>query len=286
MKILGTGLQGLIGSRITELLSPKYEFENVSRTMGVDITNKDELSQAIKNSNADVIFHLAAKSDVDGCEKDKDLGENGDAWRINVLGTQNIARICEIYNRKLIYISTDFVFGGEKQFYTEEDIPNPVNWYAKTKYEGEKIVQKLHSSWIIMRIAYPYRAKCVKNDFVRAIKEKLEKEEQVSMVTDHIMTPTFIDDIALALDKLCMNDERGIYHVVGSQFISPYDAATLIADLFGYNKNLILETKRDEFFDGRARRPFRLALKNDKIRGLGVTMVTFEEGLRKVKKQL
>lgn len=286
MKILGTGLNGLVGSRIVELLSGKYEFENLSRSSGVDITNENQVLEKITNSDAQIVLHLAAKTDVDGCEKDKELGEEGEAWKINVLGTQNVANACLATNKKLIYISTDFVFDGEKEVYYEEDIPDPINWYAQTKYEGEKIVQNLKTPWVIARIAYPYRANFTKIDFFRAIKKRLQEGLPVAGVTDHIFTPTFIDDIAFVIDALIKNTSQGIFHAVGSQSLTPYDAALLIAKTFDLDQNLISKTTREEFFKDRAQRPFQLALKNDKITESGVRMKTFEEGLREVKKQI
>src|SRR3989344_9155773 len=165
MKILGTGLTGLVGSRIVELLSDSYEFENISRNTGVDITDKEKIIEKIKSSDAAIVLHLAAKTDVDGCEKDKALGEIGDAWKINVEGTRNVADACRESRKKLIYVSTDFVFDGTREAYAEDDTPNPINWYGKTKYEGEKIVQNLLTPWLIVRIAYPYRASFAKLDF-------------------------------------------------------------------------------------------------------------------------
>lgn len=285
MKILGTGLQGLVGSRIVELLS-SYTFENISRSTGLDISNREQTFKAIQNSTADIILHLAAKADVEGCEKDKILGENGEAWKINVEGTRNIVDAAREYGKKLLYVSTDFVFDGEKEFYTEDDIENPVNWYAQTKYEGEKVVKNSLSSWVIARIAYPYRANFPKNDFVRAVKTRLENKQPVTMVTDHIMTPTYIDDIANAIDILIQKQASGIYHVVGSSHITPYEGAKVIADTFGLDTLLIGKTTRDVFFQGKAPRPFRLALKNDKIRQLGAQMVSFEAGMELLKKQL
>jgi dTDP-4-dehydrorhamnose reductase len=141
MKILATGLQGLLGSRVNDLLSSSYTFQNISRTTGVDITNIDQVKDAIKHSNADIVLHLAAKTDVDGCEDDKVIGKEGQAWKVNVYGTRNIAQACEAYKKKLIYISTDFVFDGEKEFYTEEDTPHPINWYAITKSFLRKIAR-------------------------------------------------------------------------------------------------------------------------------------------------
>jgi dTDP-4-dehydrorhamnose reductase len=286
MKVLATGLQGLLGSRISDLLSSSYTFENISRTTGVDITDVTQVRQAIKQSNADVILHLAAKTDVDGCEDDKMLGEKGQAWRVNVEGTKNIAQACEENKKKLVYISTDFVFDGEKEFYTEEDAPHPINWYATTKYEGEKIVQQLTIPWVICRIAYPYRAIFLKNDFVRAVKTRLENQDKVTMVTNHIMTPTFIDDIAYAIKVILQKEAVGIYHIVGSTYLSPFEAAETIAHIFTLNTSLISQTTREAFFQGRAPRPFRLALKNDKIQRLGLKMKTFPEGLEAIKKQL
>ena len=164
MKILGTGLSGLVGSRVVELLNSVYEFE----FSDTDITNKEAIDERIRSSNASIVLHLAAKTDVDGCEKDRTLGTEGDAWKINVLGTENVVEACEKNNKKLIYVSTDFVFDGEtKSEYSEEDKPNPINWYARTKYEGEKIVQSSNFNWIIVRIAYPYRSNFKRKDFVR-----------------------------------------------------------------------------------------------------------------------
>ncbi len=282
MKILGTGLSGLVGSKVVELLNGSHEFE----FSDTDITDKEAIGEKINNSNASVVLHLAAKTDVDGCEKDKILGVNGDAWKINVEGTRHIAEACEKSNKKLIYISTDFVFDGEKESaYSEEDKPNPVNWYATTKYEGEKIVQNSKLTWIIARLAYPYGANFQKKDFVRNLISLFENKEPLSMVTDHIMTPTFIDDIAFALDKLLKNDSRGIVHVVGSSFVSPYEAAMKVAEVFNFDKTLIKTITRKEFFKDRAPRPFRVAIKNDKIRKQGIKMKTFEEGLREIKRQ-
>ena len=320
MKILGTGLSGLVGSRVVELLKDQYKFESSE----VDVTDRESIINKIKTSDAPIVLHLAAKTSVDGCEKDrgKDIrtfchpelvsgsyemlnqvqhdtqkrfwtGQNDEEWRdkktawgINVYGTKNIVDACEKNNKKLMYISTDFVFDGSRKTYNETDKQNPINWYGATKYEGEKIVQKASIPWIIVRLAYPYRAHFAKKDFVRILIDKFEKGESLQMVTDHIITPTFIDDVAYALDALIKNNATGIFHVVGSEFISPYEAALKIAKVFNYDKKNITNTTRLKFFRNRAQRPFHLALKNDKIQNLGVKMRSFEEGLKEVKRQV
>ena len=283
MKILGTGLNGLVGSRIIELLSSQYEFESISRSNGVDITQKDSVFAALKDSPATIVLHMAAKTQVDGCEEDKPQGVEGEAWKINVGGTQSVVDACQELNKKLIYVSTDFVFDGEKEgSYVESDAPHPINWYGQTKYEGEKIVSTLENS-VIVRVAYPYRANFEKKDFVRAIIARLSDNQETKVVEDHIFCPTFIDDIAHALDFLIKQNVGGIYHVVGSQSLSPYDAAVLIADVFGFNKSLLTKTTRAEYFKNGASRPFNLSLKNDKMNGLGIQMKSLEAGLEMVK---
>lgn len=289
MKILGTGLDGLVGSRIVELLSDKYDFENLSISTGIDITNRDAVLERIKSSDSEIVLHLAAKTNVDGCELDKSLGEKGDAWKINVIGTQNVSDACSHNNKKLIYFSTDFVFDGTNPpsgGYSEEDVPNPINWYAKTKYTGEKIVQNSKIPWIITRIASPYRTKFVRLDFARAILKRLQEDIPVAAVNDHIFTPTYIDDIAFAIDALIKNTSQGIFHVVGSQSLTPYEVAIFIAKEFDLDTSKINQTTRAIFFNNRAPRSFQLALKNDKITKLGVRMRTFEEGLREIKSQM
>ncbi|MCL5433200.1 MAG: sugar nucleotide-binding protein, partial [Patescibacteria group bacterium] len=250
IKIIGTGLSGLIGTRIIELLDKDYNFENLSLDTGIDITVKEDVFNKFKDSEAEFVIHLAAKTDVDACEKDKqkdseiltynDIKTREDAWikektawAVNVLGTKNIVEACKYFKKKLIYVSTDFVFDGVKGDYSEKDKPNPINWYSRTKYEGEQIVKTLDGQWIILRTAYPYRAKFERKDFVRGILSRLRSGEKLAMVEDHIIAPTFIDDFVIALDYLIKNRIFGIFHIVGSQFVSPYESALLISETFG-----------------------------------------------------
>lgn len=302
MKILGTGLTGLIGSRVTELLSSAYEFEFINLENGTNILDKKSVFDVISSSKAPTVIHLAAKTNVDGCELDKERDKEilssksqnekeeawikeQTAWAVNVFGTQNIVEACQSSNKKLIYISTDFVFNGQKKHYSEEDIPDPINWYAKTKFEGEKLIQASGLDWVIVRPAYPYRAMFERSDLVRSLISKLERQEKLNMITDHIMVPTFIDDIANALDVLIQREEKGIFHVVGSESLTPYELAIKIAREFDLDASLISKTTRMEYFAGKAPRPFCLNLKNDKIGKLGIEMSTFDKGLKEIKNQ-
>lgn len=284
--IIGTGLSGLIGTRVVELLDSQYEFTDLSLKTGTDIRDPESIKKAFDASSAKIVLHMAAYTDVDACEDEKILGEEGLGWAINVTGTQNIIETAKKTDKRVIYISTDFVFDGTKDFYTEEDIPNPVNWYGRTKYEAEEILKGSDVSYNIVRLAYPYRASfSEKNDFVRKIIEKVGKGEAVDALTDHLFTPTFIDDIAYALDLMFKKVTPGIFHVVGSQSLTPLEATEMILSTFQL-KGEIKEVTRKDYFKDRAFRPLRLALKNDKITKLGIKMHRFDEGLLEVKKQM
>lgn len=286
-KIFGIGVSGLVGSRITEILNDTYTIDNFSLDTGVDITDPLTLDPISQDNEHDIILLLAAKADVDGCEKDMALGTTGAAYKINVEGAQNVVNACKDTAKKIIYVSTDFVFDGENTpegGYTEEDTPRPLNWYAKTKYKAEEIVKNSGLPYLIIRLAYPYQKNdfALKKDFVHAIMERLKNNLQVAAITDHVMTPTFLDDFANCIKLLLQNDATGIFHAVGSQSLTPYEAAMLIAKQFGFDQALITKTTRAEYFKGRAPRPFNLSMNNAKIKKLGVSMRTFEEGLQAI----
>ena len=286
MKIIGTGLSGLVGSRVVELLSPLFSFEDLSLDTGVDITKEAVVVSRIRASEASWVFHFAAKTDVDGAEKERELGEQSGTWIVNVCGTKYIVDACRQSGKRLLYVSTDYVFDGVSGVYTEEDIPNPQSWYAMTKYEGEKLVAELADRSLIIRIANPFRDHFLpRPDFVAKIREKLVAGEQITSPSDQLLTPTFIDDIAYAVKTLIDRNASGVYHIVGDDALSPFAAAKAVAKNFGFDTSLVRQTTFASYFAGRAPRPFRAHLKNDKITKFGVRMATFEEGLKEIKKQ-
>lgn len=280
--ILATGLSGLVGTRIKEVLGETYEFTDLSFATGVDITKEEDVAQSFASSDAAIVLHMAAKTDVDGCEDDKIFGEDGAAWTVNVVGTENIVNAAKKTGKHIVYISTDFVFDGSHEEYTEDDEPNPVNWYGVTKHEAEIRVSGSGIPNTIVRIAYPYGLKSVRPDFVTRIREVLSRGETAKVVTDHEFTPTYIDDIALALGKLFERRAEGIFHVVGSQSLTTKEAAETIQRVFSLPGKLEPVTRK-EYFRDRAFRPFHLRLKNDRITKLGCSLRSFEEGLRTVK---
>ncbi len=293
MKILGTGLTGLVGSRIVDLLSSRYTFTNYSLDNGVDITNKADITSRIRGEqDAPWVLHLAAYTNVQQAEKDRPLGEESDAWKVNVLATEYVIEACRLAGKRLLYVDTDYAFDGTQKEYREEDTPHPLGWYAITKSEGAKRVLALGEKGLVIRISNPYRAHLVglpaqagKTDFVHKMLERLQAGQEVVAPTDQLFVPTFVDDIALAIDKLLSIDASGIYHVVGSQAISPFVAAQAIARVYRCDEKRIKPTTFSTYFLGRAPTPQYAVLVNDKIRALGVAMHGFEDGLLEVRRQ-
>ena len=276
VKVALTGADGLVGSRIIELLDGEFDFIPVPQSQ-VDITDQHKVNEVIGNIDFDIFLHLAAYTNVPKAETEKDL-----VYKINRDGTKNVYDAVAKKDKNFIYISTDFVFDGKNPPYSEGSKPNPISVYAASKYEGEKIVK---DKGMIVRIAYPYRASHeAKRDFMRTFKTYLEEKKPLTMITDSLMTPTFIDDIAYGLRYLFHNYSPEVFHLVGKRAISPYDAAVMVADKFGLDKSLIGKTTYEEYIKGKAPLP-RLAdirsTKNDFL-----TMKTFGEGLEEIKKQL
>jgi dTDP-4-dehydrorhamnose reductase len=292
-KIIGTGLSGLVGTRIVELLKNKFEFVDFSLDSGVNILDQQNLAAAFElNKDAIAVLHMAAFTDTNAAWEQRGDKE-GICYQLNVDGTQNILNLAQKYNQQLIYISTDFIFDGTKTIpYLETDTPTPIEWYGETKYLGEKLITDSgYTNYNISRITYPYRAKFdIKPDIVRKILAKLQNNEPIKMFSDQICTYTFIDDIAQALGYFLENKINGIYHLVGSSSHSPYEMCLEIAKAFNLNQDLISASSLDEFIKSQpvGSRPWQKTLitSNQKATSLGLTFKTLKEGLEEIKKQL
>ncbi len=276
LKIVITGGNGLVGSRIIELLNNDFEFINLPSSQ-MNITNKDQVFFVLKDLKFDIFLHLAAYTNVAKANEEKDL-----AYKINVEGTKNVFDVVSSQKKKFIYISTDFVFDGKNPPYFEDSSPSPVGVYGQTKYQGEEIIK---NKAMIVRISYPYRASFEKKrDFFRTFKTFLEEKKPLKMITNSLMTPTFIDDIAYGLKYLINNFSNEIFHLVGSKSLSPYEAALTIARLFKLDDKLISTTTYEEYIKLKPGLPQYSDIRSKKNHFY--QMADFETGLKIIQKQL
>ena len=290
INIIVTGASGMIGSRFLRLLPNDFQLiKNIDRTEGLDILDYPRLSTAFSSAKADIIIHLAAFTDVNAAAQQESKSE-GMCFQINVTGTRNIVKLAKQLDCRLIHISTDYVFDGAKTGeYIETDKPNPIEWYGKTKYEAEKIVVNSGIKWCIARTAYPFLAQFPgKLDLVRGRIKQMKEGNLPPQFTDHIITPTFADQLSIALFKLIRAKALGIYHLVGDTSLSDFDLTTEIARQFNFDPSKIARNSLAEF-NKSAPRPYQqqMAMSNQKFESqFGDTFSSFPEALATMKSQM
>jgi len=252
LKLLITGASGLYGSKLAQLAlaagidvysSDVQSLINYGKYVKLDVTGKAQVEEVFQNIKPDVVVHAATLTDVDKCELNKDL-----AWRINVEGTKNIIAASQKHESFLIYISTDYVFSGEKGCYVESDAANPTNYYGLTKLEAEYVVQEL-PEYAIARpsVIYGSTPAAGKVNFALWLIEALRKGERVKIVTDQWNTPTLNTNVAEMTLEVVERRLMGIYHLCGATRLSRFEFAKMIADTFGLDKSLIDPVASDRF---------------------------------------
>lgn len=289
-KVLAFGASGLVGSKFLELNNQKYQID-APDVKELDILDVDALEQYLKKSSPDAVINFAAFTDVQGAEKDKD-NKDGLCYKINVVGAGNVAKLCSKIGVHLIHISTDYVFDGEKgeSPYTEDDRPNPINWYGQTKYLAEVAVKDAGGDVAIARLCMPYSAKYeLKNDVARFFLGRFQNGEEITAINDQKITPTIVDDIANALRTLIDSRSKGTYHVTASNWTTPFDFVIEIGKAFGYDNSKIMKTSLDEYNQSKLAKLLRYSwlspAKFEKEFSEGI-LHTVEESVQIFKKQV
>ena len=273
--VLITGSNGLLGQKLVCDFRPHFKviacdlspetylsFPNLSYE-SLDITNRRQLEFQITFYHPQVIINAAAYTDVDGCEIHKDK-----AWATNVGGIKNLVNFCMKQKVKLIHLSTDYVFNGEEGPYSEDDLPDPVNFYGETKLQSEKIIKDGGIDFLIIRTNVLYGfGKNVKPNFLLWLLDKLSQNEKIKIVTDQFNNPTLADNLSSCILEMTKKNISGIYHIAGSEYLSRYDFAIKVANKFNFDKNNILPTKT-ELLQQEAKRPHRGGLKIDKAKSI------------------
>jgi dTDP-4-dehydrorhamnose reductase len=225
VRILITGHKGQLGRALMARLPNAAGIDLPE----VDITQAEAADAAVEAARPELILHCAAMTDVDGAARDPAL-----AYRINGLGTQNIALAAARLGAALAYISTNEVFDGAKsEPYSEFDATNPINPYGQSKRAGEWFTRHLAPKFYIIRIAW-LTAQGGRNFVHRILQLADERGPQgLRVVTDEVANPTFVEDLADALVKLIHTGRYGIYHLTNSGYCSRYDYARKILELSG-----------------------------------------------------
>lgn len=219
MKILVTGADGMVGSYVKEVFSGQDLCLTDYDSM--DITSFESVQKTFVQFKPDVVLHLAGATDVDRCEKEPDW-----AFKSNVIGTQNLAYVCQQNNIPLVYISTGGLFNGKKEeSYTEFDVPDPVNVYAKTKLEGERVVQNLLNRYFIIRAGWMIGGGTKDKKFVGKMVERIQTQDEVFAVDDKRGAITYARDLLVTIRELIKTPFYGLYHVANHGGCTRYDIA-------------------------------------------------------------
>ncbi len=272
--ILVTGASGLLGHKLTSMLLEKgykviglyYSHEiplnsNNLIKVKLDLRDRVRLEDLILKTKPDVIVHAAAYTDVDGCEVNR-----LDAWTINVEATRSIVRAARITKSYLLYISTDYVFDGERGFYREDDAPAPVNYYGLTKLIAEELVRVSDLLYTIVRPSAIYGIGVGKKNFAVFVAETLAKGGKVKALVDQYVSPTLNTLLARSLVEVIEMRPMGTLHIAGER-MSRYDFAIKIALILNLPVENIEKAKLNEF-NWKARRPRDSSLDTSRARRL------------------
>jgi dTDP-4-dehydrorhamnose reductase len=297
VRILVTGSNGLLGTKVLERLLAQgtdrplaaSRNERANGYLGelpfwaLDVADAGSVERVLDEARPDAVVHTAALTNVDGCERDRDL-----ARAINTDGTGNVARACAARGLRLVHLSTEYVFDGATGPYREDDPVNPLGWYAKTKEAGERQVMAAGGNWSIARttIIYGY-APHVRANFVLWLIGQLKDGKRVRIVHDQIGSPTLADNLAEMVLALARSDVGGVFNTVGADVMSRIDFARQIAEAFGLDAGLIDPISTAELGQP-APRPLRAGLLMVRFRSTfpDVPVLSVAESLAVLKRQV
>jgi dTDP-4-dehydrorhamnose reductase len=260
------------------VFTQRHEVRGYSHT-DLPVEKVAQVEKAFESFRPDLVVHSAAYTKVDDCERNIEK-----AYQVNALGTRNVALAAQRVGAKLLYISTDYVFDGEKDKpYLEYDSPNPLNIYGKSKLAGEWYVQTLLLDFFIVRTSWLFGLNG--QNFVKTILKLAKKDSALKVVKDQIGSPTYAFDLAQKVSELVETSLYGVYHITNQGTCSWFEFAQKILELSGVEKEITPVSSEE--FPRPAKRPKYAVLKNFVLEKSGFSLLrSWEEALAELLKQL
>lgn len=257
MRILVTGVKGQLGHDVMNELAKRGHTGIGVDVEEMDITDAAAVEKVIKEADVEAVIHCAAYTAVDAAEDNADI-----CRKVNAGGTENIAKVCQKLDLKMIYISTDYVFGGEGiRPWEPDDEREPLNVYGQTKYEGELAVEKYVKKFYIVRIAWVFGVNG--KNFIKTMLKLGETHDELNVVNDQIGSPTYTFDLAVLLVDMVESDKYGRYHATNEGLCTWYEFATEIFAQAG--KKITLHPVSSDEFPAKAKRPHNSRMNRDKL---------------------
>ena len=296
-KILVTGSNGLLGQKIIYRLLAKGHTAIIATGRGnnrlkikdgyqyisLDLTDTKAVEDVIRRHNPDCIIHTAAMTNVDACELDPE-----ECKKQNIDAVKSLIENSKPFRTHFILLSTDFVFDGTSGPYSEEDAPNPLSVYARSKVEAENLVKESGLPWTIIRtmIIYGVADDLQRSNVVLWTKNSLEQKKKINVITDQFRGPTLAEDLAEACINASEKKAEGIYHVSGAEIIPIIEISKTVAGYFGLDATLINPVTTAELKQP-AQRPLKTGFNITKaIRELDFKPRSLRQGLAVIEKQL
>jgi dTDP-4-dehydrorhamnose reductase len=297
--LLVFGADSLVGSWFVEHtahrvqaagpVDPRPLLPRVERFELLDLRQPGGARSLIAGSPAEAVINFAAITDVDGAERERPPEPSlaaGAAFSLNALAPEEIARACAETGRPLVHLSTDFVFDGRSGPYDEREEPAPfspqVSWYGWTKGEGERRLRAAHPRATVLRIAYPYRARFPgREDFARRWVALRAAGRLPPMFADQTFTPTWIPDVAAAIEALLARPEGGTFHAASPEPTTPLEFATRLFSQLDGRAVELPGGSMEQFLrrPGATPRPRRGGLKVGQLLARGVRLTAWHEGI-------
>ena len=254
MRILVTGANGMLGTALVPVLQQGHQVWGTD-VNECDIRDAGEVSAVLRTRQPDLVIHLAAYTDVDGCEANPQIAE-----ATNSTGTRNVATACAEIGAAMLYVSTDYVFDGTKNgAYLEDDPPNPISVYGNSKWLGEQHVRAILKRYFIARTSWLYGPNG--KNFVSTILRVAHQQKLLRVVNDQHGSPTYTRHFSLKIAELAATQAYGVYHATGSGSCTWFEFARTILQLWPVEGVQVLPISSDESSRA-ARRPANSVLKN------------------------
>ena len=257
MRVLVTGVKGQLGyDVVNELTKRGHEAVGVD-VEEMDITDPGAVERVITDARVEAVIHCAAYTAVDAAEDHVDI-----CRRVNAYGTENVAKVCEKLDLKMMYISTDYVFDGEgTRPWEPDDERHPLNIYGQTKYEGEVAVTDHVEKFFIVRIAWVFGVNG--KNFIKTMLKLGETHDTLTVVDDQTGSPTYTYDLAVLLVDMILTDKYGFYHATNEGLCTWYEFAAEIFRQAGMHVNVV--PVGSEEYPAKAKRPYNSRMNKDKL---------------------
>jgi dTDP-4-dehydrorhamnose reductase len=287
--LLITGISGFLGWNLARHLNSLYRLYGTyldhpvdlkeCECLAFDLTQLDKIEKLCSAIRPKFIVHTAALSDADLCET-----RRKEALTLNTFATRELAKVASYLEAKLIYVSTDLIFNGEKGMYVEADSPAPPNYYGKTKHLGELEIMNNCGNYVIVRPSLLYgRSNGLNQNFLEKMEQKAIRGSKLDLFTDQFRTPLYIGDAVVAVERLISDKNlKGLFHLGGPERMSRFEFGEVFCRVFNFSRSLLAPCRLVE--SGLpAPRPKDCSLRSDKAqKNLKMTLTHVEEGLRRL----